>query len=235
MRRNRMVMTKRLAVLALALLPVGASAQGVPRTIALPGVRAQPAGITVQGHGTSRIAVKTLQFFAMTRGNAEEGPVLAAMRAAGIVDPSVGPAGSSISSNQPAMLRGTIPGATHEKLDRIAKAAADYLHQHPGASIDNVNFVPRIDDCDAVEQTARTAAFADARRRAQAIASLAGLSIDGVEAVNETGGCPVVSDAQPFGQNVPFDLGTLSATISVFDTITFSTTPVVPGARRHTL
>jgi len=222
-------MMKRFAVLALALLPIGASAQGIPP-------RAVPAaGITVMGHGSTKVVVKTLQFVAMTRGNADEPAVLSAMRAAGIVDPSIGPAGSSISNNQPTMLRGTIPNASREKLQHIATAAAEYVRAHPGSSIDNVNFFPRLDDCAAPEQVARTAAFADARRKGEALAALAGLSIDGVQSVSESGGCPVVSDSQQFGPGTQFDLGTMTTTIIVYDTVTFGVAPAGNGVRRHTL
>jgi uncharacterized protein YggE len=226
-----MTMTMRLAVLFLALLPIGASAQGPAPLVS----RSSPAGISVVGHGSVRVPVKTLQFVAATRGNADEPAVLAAMRAAGVVDPVVGPAGSVLSNNQVTMLRGTIPDASPAKLEHIGLAAADYVRKHPGTSIDNVNFFPRLDDCNASEQSARTAAFADARRRSEAIASLAGLTIVGVQAVNETGGCPAPADLPQLGPGVPFDLATLTATVSVYDNITFEVTPAVNGARRRPL
>lgn len=221
-------MTKRVAVLALALLPVGANAQGVPP-------RGISTGITVVGHGSVRVPVKTLQFIATTRGNTDEAAVLAAMRAAGVVDPSMGPLGASISTSQPTMLRGTIPNATEEKLEHIGLAAAEYMRQHPGTTVDNVTFAPRLDDCGTPEQAARTAAFAEARRKGEAIAALAGLAIDGVQSVNETGGCPATPDAPQFGPSGPLDLGTLTTTIAVTDTITFAVSPAASGARRRPL
>ena len=61
-------------------------------------------------------------------------------------------------------------------------------------------FSARLDDCAQPEQTARAAAFADARRKADAIAALAGVSIDGVATVNENGGCPATVDPSYAGQ-----------------------------------
>jgi hypothetical protein len=223
------MMMKRVAILVLALLPVGASAQGVP-------LRTAPAsGITVTGHGSIRVPVKTLQFLATARGNVDETATLAAMRAAGIVDPSMGPLGSTVSANQPTMLRGTIPNATQQKLERVALAAAEFVRQHAGTAFDNVSFIPRLDDCGTPEQAARTAAFAEARRKAEAIASLAELTIDGVQSVNETGGCPTTPDAPQFGSNGPLDLGTLTTSVMVSETITFAVSPAANGARRRTL
>ena len=223
------MMTKRVAVLALALLPVGASAQGVPQ---------QPvpaSGITVQARGSIRVPVKTLQFIAVARGNVDEASALAALRAAGVVDPSMGPLGSSISTNAQTVLRGTIPGATSEKLEHIGNAATDYIHQHPGTTVESISFVPRLDDCAAAEQAARTAAFAEARRKGEAIAALAGVSIDGIRSVIETGGCPVPPEPPQFGQNTGFDLGTMSTSVAVNDTVTFAISPAAGGERRRTL
>ncbi len=221
-------MMKRFMVLALALLPIGASAQMVP-------VRnGPPPGITVMGHGSVRVPVGALQFSAYARGNVDEPAALAAMRAAGVVDPSIGPAGSLVSSNQGSLLRGTITGVTRAKLEQVGRAAADFVRQHSGVSIDNVNFTPRLDDCSKFEQTARTAALTDARRKAESIAALAGLSLGAVDAISETAGCPALPDGPPNGPNMPFDMASLTTWISVFDTVTYSVAPA-NGARRRTL
>jgi uncharacterized protein YggE len=233
------MMIKRVAILVLALLPVGANAQGgpprgLPAAQGMPPSAAPSAGITVIGHGSVRVPVRIVTFAAMTRGNADEASVLAAMRAAGIVDPSMGPPGSMISANQATMLRGTIPGATEAKLDQVGSAAAAYVRQHPGLTIENISVAPRLDDCGTPEQTARTAAFADARRKGEAIAALAGLSIDGVESVNESGGC-LAPDLPQFGPANGFDLGTLTTSVSVNEVVTFIVSPAPSGARRRTL
>jgi uncharacterized protein DUF541 len=222
-------MKKRLAVLALVLLPLAASAQGppIPR-IPITG------GITVQGSGAARIPVKAVQLTAQVRGVVDETSALAALRAAGVEDPVLGPNGPRIGSGTQMLVRGTIRGVTRAKLDRIGEAAVAYMAAHPGTSVDNVAFSPRLDDCAPSEQTARAAAFADARRKADAIAALAGVSIDGVATVNESGGCPATSESGYGGQG-QFDLGTLTTSILVYEYVTFAISPGTASTRRRTL
>jgi uncharacterized protein YggE len=228
-----MMMKMRLVVLALALLPVAASAQApLAPPFRVPG---SAGGITVSGHGSVTVTAKTVQFIAQARGLPDEAGALAAMRAAGIDDPVVGPVGPQISSGNQAVLRGTIRGVTRAKLDRMGEAAASYVRAHPGSSLDNVVFNPVLDDCAASEQAARAAAMADARRKADALAALAGVSIDGVSAVNENGGCPGASDRSRFGGPADFDIGTLTSTIAVYENVTFAITPGTPSTRRRTL
>ena len=219
-------MKKRLAVLALVLLPLAASAQ-VPRS-------PSAGGITVQGSGTVRIPVKTVQLNAQVRGVVDETSALAALRAAGVEDPVLGPNGSRIGSGTQMMVRGTIRGVTPAKLDRIGEAAVAYVAAHPGTTVDNVVFFPRIDDCATSEQVARAAAFADARRKADAIAALAGVSVDGVASVNENGGCPPAQDAG-YISPAQFDIGTLMSTIVVNEYVTFAISPGTASTRRRTL
>jgi len=221
-------MKMRVAFLAMLLLPVAASAQAPPSV-------PRPGGITVAGYGTVRVAVKTVQFTAQARGNVDEASALAAMRAAGVDDPSVGPFGPRISNGTQVLVRGTVRGVTHAKLDRIGEAAAAYVAAHPGVTLDNVVFSPRLDDCLPSEQTARAAALADARRRADAIAALAGVSIDGVASVNENGGCPTMPENSFNGGGGPFDLGTLTSTITVYEYVTFAISPGTASTRRRTL
>lgn len=223
------MMKKRLAVLVFVLLPLAASAQAPmipPRAV-------NPGGIMVAGHATVRVAVKTVQFAAQARGISDEAGVIAAMRAAGIEQPLAGPEGPAISNGDRVLLRGTIRDVTRAKLDRLGLAAAAYVRAHPGSSVDNVAFSPVLDDCAASEQAARIAAMADARRKADALAALAGVTIDGVAAVNESGGCPI-SD-RPFGGRGDFDLGTLTSTIELYDYVTFAISPGTASTRRRTL
>src|SRR5665213_3804337 len=161
-------MLKRVAVLAFALLPLAASAQ-----TAVPPPR-----------GVVRYPVKTVTFAAQVRGYADETAALAAMRAAGIDDPVIGPPGSQINNGSQSMLRGTVRDVTRAKLERIALAAADFMRTHPGITMEGVNVFPGADGCSGFEQAAREAAFADARRKAQAIAALAGLTIDGLSLIH---------------------------------------------------
>jgi hypothetical protein len=177
-------------------------------------------------------------FFAQTRGNADEPAVLAAMRAAGIDDPVIGPAGSQINNSPQTMLRGTVRDVTRAKLDRIAHAGLAYVLAHPGTAVDNVNFFAVADGCAQHEQEARVAAIADARRKAQALAALADVALDGIATVNENGGCPATGDVpmQGYGPSgLPLDLGTLTATISITENVTFAISSPPPPARRRTL
>jgi uncharacterized protein YggE len=220
-------MNKRLAVLAIVLLPLAASAQVPPRV-------PSAGGITVGGSGSVRIAVKTVQFTAQARGVADEANALAAMRAAGVEDPSIGPAGARIGNGTQVLVRGTVRDVSAAKLQRIEAAAAVYMAAHPGAAVENVAFSPRLDDCATSEQTARAAALADARRKADAIAALAGVAIDGVAAVNETGGCPATGPEPGYGPG-PFDLGTLTSTVIVYEYVTFAISANAGPARRRPL
>ncbi len=226
------MMKKRLAILAMVLLPLAASAQApIVPPFRVPGTTR---GITVSGHGSVTVAVKTVAVIAYVRGLTDDTGALAAMRAAGIDDPVAGPAGPQISSGNPAMLRGTIHGVTRAKLDRIGESAASFVRAHPGSAIDNVTFNPVVDECLASEQAARTAAMTEARRKADAIAALAGVSIDGVASVGETGGCPGAPDRR-YGNQGDFDLGTLTSTIAISEIVTFAISPGTASTRRRAL
>jgi Protein of unknown function (DUF541) len=228
-----MTMLKRFTVLGLVLLPLAASAQ-IP--VSPRGVPAAPSasGITVQGRGVARFAVKDVQFQAYAHGRADEADVVAALRAAGVENPVVGPPGPQVSSNNPTVMRGTVRNVTRAKLDALGRAAVAYMAAHPGATLDSVSFIVPSDACAAHEDEARNAAIADARRRAQAIASLTGLVIQGVTYVSENGGCPIVAD----GFNGPpsqLDLGTLTSTVVMNESVTFATAPASGSLPRRPL
>lgn len=224
-------MLTRVAIAVLVLVPLAASAQ-VQRA-PFPGAPA--GGITVAGRGIVRIPVKTLRFVAYARGPADEQAVIAAMRAAGIDEPAIGPAGSQITFNAsaPTALRGVVHDVSQAKLERIAAAAADYVHAHPGVTLEGVQFSPRIDDCATFEETARTAALADARRKAQAIAAASSLGLGGVVAVNESGGCPAeIDSAFNNGPQSPLDLATLTTVLQVNEAVTYATVAAEQPGRR---
>lgn len=231
-------MTKRFAILALVLLPLAASAQ-VPTRLPVIGAGAgAPAipGIAVTANGVARFTVKNVSFVAYVRGPADEAGALAAMRAAGIDDPVIGPVGPNLSFSGPGntMVRGSVRDVTAAKLQRIGEAAAAYMRAHPGSAVDNVNFMPRVDDCIAHEEAARKSALAEARRKAQAIAELAGVTIEGVLSVAESGGCPGSPDGS-YPNGGPFDVSTLTSTISVYENVTFSIVQGGNNVRRRTL
>jgi hypothetical protein len=219
------------AALVLAPVPGGAHPRVAPPTVGI------PPGITVTGRAVVRATVKTVQFTAMARGALDEATVLSALRTAGIEDPLIGPTGGQLflSNNGPTTLRGTIHDVSRAKLDGIERAAAAFIVAHPGVALDNVQFTARPDDCDAVEQGARTAALGDAHRKAQAIAGSAGVALGEPLAVAESGGCPLAGD-QIGQQNGPgaFDLGALTVSIAVTETVTYAIDPA-GSTRRHVL
>jgi uncharacterized protein YggE len=227
------MMLKWFAVLGLTLLPLAASAQIIPQ--AVPPERA--AGITVSGGATVRYPVKTLAVVAQARGNNDEQAVLDAMRAAGVDDPVIGPIGGQFSPGMQTVLRGTVHNATREKLERLQRAAADFARSHPGTTFDGASFFAAPDACAAHENEVRAAALADAKRKAQAIAALAGVTIEGIAAVSENGGCPIAGDPYtPSGRSgPPLDLGTLTASLTMSENVTFAIAPATGPTRRRAI
>jgi hypothetical protein len=220
-------MKKRLAIAVLLLVPLAASAQVPVRGAGSAG------GIVVTGRGVARTPVKVLRFMAQARGQADERAVLAALRNAGIEDPVIGPVGPNLwlNSNSPTAVRGTIRDVSQAKLEKIALAAAEYVRAHPGTVLESIQFSPRIEDCAPIEQTARLAALGDARRRALAIAAASGVTLDAVVAVSENGGCPMENDQFNSSQQM-LDLGTLTTTVTMFESVTYAIAPGEGGRRR---
>jgi Protein of unknown function (DUF541) len=199
-------------------LPAGARAQA-------PALRLPPladttrlSGISVTGSGAGDIVARTINILAFVRGgNTKDADILAAMRAAGIDNPTISAGNSFVTANSPTQLRGTIHNATRERLDAIGRAAGAYVVTHPGTAIDSVQFLGVAADCSAVEERAREAAFAEAQRRAKAIAAIAGVVIGQPLSVNESGGC--------FSGNsggTAVDAQTLEMHITVYEYVTFS-------------
>lgn len=87
-------------------------------------------------------------------------------------------------------------------------------------AITDVSFYGPAAECPAIEQRARDAALADARRRASAIASSSKMSLGPQIAVAETGGCPQVGVS---GGATAVDVATMSMRVLVTDTVTFAT------------
>lgn len=224
-------MKKRLviAVLVLVLVPLAASAQVPVRGTGGAG------GIVVMGRGVVRTPVKVLRFTAQARGPADERAVLAVLRSAGIDDPVIGPAGPDVwvNSNSSTAVRGTIRDVSQAKLDKIGHSAAEYVRAHPGTVLDSIHFSAHIEDCAPIEQAARLAALSDARRRALAIAAASGVTLDEVVAVSENGGCPIESDQFNSSQQT-LDLGTLTTTVTMFESVTYAIASG-EGARRRPL
>jgi uncharacterized protein YggE len=211
-------MKKTLAIAILVLVPLAATAQAPPRGTGSAG------GIVVTGRGVVRTPVKVVRFVAQVRGAADERSALAALRSAGIEDPVIGPAGPNVwmGGNASTAVRGTIRDVSPAKLDKIRLAAVEYLRAHPGTTLESIQFGAHFDDCVPVEQSARLAALADARRRALAIAAASGVTLDAVAAVSESGGCPIESEQYQFNNSSPLDLGTLTTTVTMFESVTYT-------------
>ncbi|HEX3466294.1 MAG TPA: SIMPL domain-containing protein [Candidatus Elarobacter sp.] len=226
-------MLKRGVVLGLVLLlPLAASAQ-----VPIPPRAAAPSGgggISVQGHGTVQFAVKDVQFTAFARGNADEASVIAAMRAAGVENPAVGSMSAQISRGSPTILRGTVRDVSQAKLEALGRAALAYATAHPGVAIDSINFSVPTAACAPHEEAARSAAIADARRRAQAIAALTGVTLEGVTGVYELGGCPPETDRSQ-GPPGPFDVMSLTSFVTVTEYVTFAIAPASGSMPRRPL
>lgn len=227
-------MLKRIAVLGIVLLPLVASAQVPVPPRNFGGALSAATGITVQGHGAVRFPVKDVQFIAQAHGDADDAAVLAALRAAGVENPVIGPTGPQLYANASTTLRGTVRDATRAKLESLGRAAGAYMLAHPGTRLDNVSFSVPNDACAPHEQGARSAAIADARRKAQALAALTGVTVEGVAAVSEFGGCP--GPAENFqGPQGQLDLGTLTSTVVVTENVTFTTAPASGSQPRRPL
>jgi hypothetical protein len=177
------------------------------------------AGVTVTGSASQRFPVQTVQITAFGHGAVNEGDVIAAMRAAGLEGPSVSPAGLSFPNRGQFVLRGTINAVTPAKLDAIAVAAAAFVQAHPNVGIDNVQMQAPLEGCPALEDAIRVRAFAEARRRAEALARDAGVVLGDPKALIQGGGCPM-NGAELGG--VPVDPTTFTAAMTVSVTVTFA-------------
>jgi hypothetical protein len=206
-----------LPALLLIGLPLAAGAQ-----TPLPGAPAPapPApGITATGKGISTAVVTTALVRVVASGVTDPTGLNDALRAAGVeaLTPDRGrplPAGVPLTG-----IRGRIPNATRDRLDAVAAAVRRYVDTHNGTSVVDLRFYGPASDCPAIEQRAREAALADARRRAAAIAEMNRASLGAQTAVAETGGCP---QAGPMGGAFSIDVSTMSMRVAVQETVTFA-------------
>jgi uncharacterized protein YggE len=220
-------MMKRLLAAALAaIVPVAANAQAgpPPRPVA---------GITVLGHGAATMPVRDLAFVAIVRGNVDDADVVAMLRGAGVEHPTAGIETAQFNANTPTVVRGVVHDVSAARLEQLAKTAGAFVRAHSGATIDSIRFVPQLSGCDAVEESARVVALAQARRRAAALAAASGAGLGAVVRVSEAGGCPSSDENRAPYLASPdwFAMATLTATVSLYETVTFAITPGQRGSR----
>jgi len=110
--------------------------------------------------------------------------LLAALRAAGVENPALDQGRGAL------LVHGRFSIITRARVDAILQAASDYGKANPSMMITEVSFYGLAADCPAIEQRAREAALADARRRADAIAASGNSHLGDQVAVTEDGGCP---------------------------------------------
>jgi hypothetical protein len=200
-------------------------------------------GITEQGRGVVSLPADRLRLSIRSFGNLPRTPgaspaggtlddvdktVVDTMRANGIPDARVEtPVLGNIATND--QFVGTIEKPTH---DSVSAIESRILAKLPSAMLPllrnvTVSGTLEVDDCSAALDRARIAAFADAHKRAEALASAAGMHLGGLIGANETdqtGGCPSQNAVYPFYGNggneslekTTVDIGvTLSATFAL--------------------
>ncbi|HEY6057346.1 MAG TPA: SIMPL domain-containing protein [Candidatus Limnocylindrales bacterium] len=203
--RSRWLATGGLA--ALLVVALGAPALGPRSTLAVDSSgEAREHTITVGGSGRVLLApdVADLRLgVSITRPTVREArdeaasamsKVVAALKAAGIAARDIQTAVLSLQPVYDYNTNGKAPrltgyqltnvvSVTIRHLDRLAEAI-DASIASGATTLEGVTF--RVDDRTAAERQARSAAMADARSKADTLASAAGVSITGVSAINET-------------------------------------------------
>ncbi len=175
-------------------------AAGMP--IPLPPVNA--GGITEQGRGVVSLAADRLRLTVRIYGMAPVPPVarpaapvtdldaaykdaIAIMRANGIPDAHfVSPLLGSLTNND--QITGTIAKPTSDKLAAIERRIVGALPPSIVGVVRNVNVMGslEVDDCGTALDRARASAFADARKRAEALAGIAGVRLGTLLTANES-------------------------------------------------
>ena len=202
-----------LATLLLIAVPLGAGAQTPPQQ-----------GITVTGNGTASAAVSTaIVRVSMNRLAGDDGSYMVSrLKAAGVTDAS---ADTGLMGNtQTIIVHGHLNGLTRAKVDAVTRAASQLGANVPPqfasfVGLTNVQFYGLAADCPPIEQRAREAALADARRRAEAIAANGSVHLGERLAVAESGGC---QRAGPFGGAFAIDTEALTMSVPVSETVTYA-------------
>jgi uncharacterized protein YggE len=232
------------ALVALALAPLAASAQesmpipAPPLAAGLTPERgALPAGGIVES-GRATIAVPADRIKLTIRAYAGvpspgSGPTTAqsvsdleklvvdTMRANGIPDAHLQTAVLG-NVNTPDAIVGTLSKPTHDSIDATEKRVLAALPASTLSALRNINVEGALetDGCGPIVERARAAAFADARKRAEALATVAGVHLGVLTAASEadqTAGCTDLGTTVPSfnGANFQATDGILYITVSV--------------------
>ncbi len=203
-------------------------------------------GITEQGRGVVSLPADRLRLTVRSFGNLAprtpgasptagtlddvEKAVVDTMRANGIPDARVAtPVLGSIAMND--QFVGTIAKPTHDSVAAIETRILSSLPPVVLPFLRNVQVQGTLeaDDCSAAIDRARIAAYADAHKRAEALASAAGTHLGGLIGANETdqtGGCPSPNNGYPFyGNNGNDTLEKTTVDVSVTLNATFALRP----------
>ena len=204
------------AALILVALPVATTGQ----TPAMPPATTSTVpGIQVTGKAlvSSPVATALVRIVIHQLGDDDGNGMLARVKVAGIDGATIDEGGGTGPGTL--LVHGRLTGITRAKLDAVSQAVRDYAANGPLHQLTVAQFYGLAADCPAIEQRAREAALADARRRAEAIAAFDNLRLGDQLAVSESGGC------QPpgrFGGSFAIDVETLSMRVGVDETVTFA-------------
>jgi uncharacterized protein DUF541 len=201
------------ASLVLIGLPLAAVGQTPPAA-------GSAAGIQATGRATAAAPVTAVavRVTVPTIRGGDGSDLLARVKAAGVEDAVLADGDGSMG---PAMLlvHGRLTGATRAKIDAVSQAAGDFGKARNMPTVVSAHFYGLAADCPAIEQRAREAALADARRRAGAIAAASNVRLGETLAVVESGGC---QRPGPFGGAFLIDTSTMTMRVGVDETVTFA-------------
>lgn len=215
----------------------GAAAQGMPYVGRAP---AGDAGITVTGRGATA-SIPSRARITVTLPGANAGGVTVddaahalvdALRANEVADARVvPPVGSVNAAYAPIAVVGSLAKPTRERLETIAANVVKALPDRfgPVLSKAQIQLALASDDCTADEARAERAAFEDARARAERLASIAGLRLGAVIALNAAQiylppGCPTKPDAIEANGNGGAGFGSLYGALTLPITVTLTLT-----------
>lgn len=202
------------AALLLAAIPLAAGAQ-----LASPA----PQTIVVDGLGGAGGPVSGAIIVALVRGGGTDLPGLqAALSKVGIVE--VVADNTFLSHNGLAVgIRGRLPVLSVAAVATATDAVRSYVQAHRGASVVRIVFQGLAVDCPPIAASARTAALADARARADAIAQGNGRHLGSVVSVTEHGGCPPGGRLGSAGYAI--DPQTLTMSVSIKESVIYAMAP----------